>query len=359
MEPIRLLSIGEQTVEHLRKGIQEGRWSGRLPGVVRLAHECDVSTGVIRSALRKLEAEGVISSRGLGRSRSIMPPEEGGAPLSAVRVVIFLFDAPNESDAITWKLQRDLEFAGHTVTLAEKSQVQLNFNLASMIRMVEATTADAWIVISGSHELLTWFASRKIPTLALYGRTHGITIARTGPDKIPAFLDATRQLIAFGHRRIVIIALAGRRKPIPGTLERLTLEEMQANGIETGPYNFPDWEETPAGLNTLLENLFRTTPPTALIVYETAKLVAVMQFLARHKIDVPGQVSIIGTDADPAIDWCYPKVAHVKWDQSLLLRRILRWVSAVRKGTPDRNIINFPATFVPGGSIGPAPQGRR
>jgi hypothetical protein len=33
-------------------------------------------------------------------------------------------------------------------------------------------------------------------------------------------------------------------------------------------------------------------------------------------------------------------------------------VGAVRKGNPDRETINVPAVFVPGGSIGPAPTTR-
>lgn len=359
MEPIRLLSIGEQTVEHLRKGIQEGRWSGRLPGVVRLAKECDVSTGVVRSALRRLEVEGVISSRGLGRSRSVMSPEEGGAPLSALRVAILLYDSIGETSTILWEIQRNLEFTGYVVTIAEKSQNQLNFNLKNITRMVETTPADAWIVSAGSRELLTWFADQKIPSLALYGRSNGLALARTGPDKLPAYLDATRQVIALGHRRIVMITRAGRRKPVPGTLERLILAEMRANGIATGPYNLPDWEETPAGLNTLLENLFRTTPPTTLIIDEFPKLIATMQFLANHQIDIPGQVSLIFADFDKALDWCYPDIAQMKWDTSLVIRRVIRWVTAVRKGNPDRKTINVPANFVSGGSIGPVPQARR
>ena len=71
MHPIRLLSLAEQVAAHLRQGLNDGRWSGRLPGVLRLAVEFDVSTGVVRAALRQLEAEGLLSGRGLGRSRVI------------------------------------------------------------------------------------------------------------------------------------------------------------------------------------------------------------------------------------------------------------------------------------------------
>ena len=358
MQPIRLLSVGEQTVEHLRKGIQEGRWSGSLPGVVRLAEECDVSTGVVRGALRRLETEGVVTAGGLGRCRRIVPAEQGGTPLRSVRVGILFHDSDNE-DHLLREIQRDLEAAGHLVSIAKKSHGQLNQKIPSIIRMIKEMDVDAWIISAGSRELLEWFAGQRIPAMALYGRSGGLALARTGPDKAPAYLDAARQLIALGHRRIVLISLAGRRKPVPGTIERLFLEEMRSHGIETGPYNFPDWEETPEGFNALLENLFRSTPPTALLIDETPKLIAAIQFLARRHIDVPGQVSLVSPDFDKELSWCYPTIAHMKWNNGHIVRRVIRWVAAVRKGNPDRETINVPATFIPGGSIGPAPQTRR
>jgi DNA-binding LacI/PurR family transcriptional regulator len=356
MQPIRLLSVGEQTVEHLRKGIQEGRWSGRLPGVVRLAEECDVSTGVVRGALRRLETEGVITAGGLGRCRRIVPPEQGGTPLRSLRVGLLLHDSINDTDPILWEIQRDLEAAGHIIKITKKSQIQLNYKVSSIIRMVNETAVDAWIICAGSRELLEWFATQTIPSIALYGRSGGLALARTGPDKAPAYLDATRQLIALGHRRIVLITLAGRRKPIPGAIERMVIEEIRAHGIVTGPYNLPDWEETPEGFNALLESLFRTTPPTALIIDETQKLIAAMQFLARRHIDIPGQVSLVSPDFNKELSWCCPSMAHMEWNTGHIVRRVVRWVAAVRKGNPDRETINFPATFVSGGSIGPAPQ---
>ena len=42
------------------------------------------------------------------------------------------------------------------------------------------------------------------------------------------------------------------------------------------------------------------------------------------------------------------------WDNAFIVRRVVRWVNAVRKGKPDRRVINILAEFVPGGSIGPA-----
>ena len=358
MKPIRILSVVEQTTEHLRKGLVEGHWSGRLPGVVRLAAECDVSTGVVRIALRQLAAEGLLTPRGPGRSRSIVPPEKGGAPLRSLRVGILLYDARPDTSPDVHQIQHDLEAAGHGVFFSKKSQSQLKHRVANITRLVKDTLADAWIVVSGSHDLLEWFAAQTVPCLALYGHSEGLPLARTGPDKVPALLDATRQLIALGHRRIVLIGRSDRRKPTPGTVERTFLAELTAHGITPGPYNLPDWEETPKGFADLLDKLFRVTPPTALIIDETPRLIATMQFLARCHIGIPGQVSLISPDSDPVLNWCTPPIAQIKWDPALIVRRVVRWVAAVRQGTADREIINFPAEFIPGGSIGPAPPSR-
>jgi hypothetical protein len=42
----------------------------------------------------------------------------------------------------------------------------------------------------------------------------------------------------------------------------------------------------------------------------------------------------------------------MRWDNRPIVRPVVRWVAAVRRGKPDRKSINFPAEFIPGGSIG-------
>ncbi len=57
------------------------------------------------------------------------------------------------------------------------------------------------------------------------------------------------------------------------------------------------------------------------------------------------------------LDWCHPGFAHMRWDPKPVIRRVVRWVDAVRKGKPDRKIIRFPVEFIPAGSIGPVWKG--
>jgi len=360
MLPVPRPSVPELTAAHLREGLRMGRWSGTLPGAARLAKQLDVAPATIRAALRLLEADGLITGRGLGRSRSIASSTtEAVAPplrLAILRYGASRTDNPQTSAVLT-EIIHSLEAAGHTAFLSERSQIDLRQDLGRIVREMEKTPADAWVIVSGSRELLEWCATQPLPCLALYGRTGGLALARTGPDKVPAYRAATRELLALGHRRIVLIARAARRMPTPGSSERAFLEELASHGVVTGSYNLPDWEESPEGFSNLLERLFLHSPPTALIVQEAARYIAAAEFLARRGIKVPQKVSLISPDDDPLFAWCHQGIAHMRWYDAPIVRRVVRWVNDVRKGKPDRKEINFPAEFVPGGSIGPVWKG--
>ncbi len=302
----------------------------------------------------------LLNGRGLGRSRSIAT-RAAGAPAPPLRVAILRHDArlsdnPQTSLVLT-EIMHSLEAAGHEVFFCKKSQIELKHDARRLTRQLAEVQADAWVVESGSRPLLQWCSAQPTPCLALYGRTGDLPLARTGPDVVPAYRAATRHLLALGHRRIVLIMSAKHRQPHLSKSALAYLEELTAHGVPTGDYNLPDWEETPEGFSRLLENLFKNTPPTALIIDEIPHFFAAVAFCTRHGIRVPEKVSLVSTDCVGVLDWCHPGFAHLRWDNARIVRRVVRWVAAVRKGNPDRKTINFLAEFVPSGSTGPADAG--
>lgn len=358
MLPVPRQSLPEQVAAHLRVGIERGRWRAPFPGVPQLSGELDVGRHTVRRALAILEKEGVLDGQGHGRSRSINTLGAAAAAQRPLRINILRYDAramesPQATVVIT-EIAHSLEAAGHQVIYLKKSQNELKHDVSRLSRQLAKTPADAWVVESGTYPLLEWCAAQSIPCFALYGRTEGLPLARTGPDTVSAYGDATRQLIALGHRRIVSIVREGFRKPLPGDCEKAFLGELKAHGIQTGTYNLPDWEETPEGFGRLFESLFKSTPPTALIIDETCWFLAALAFLVRRGIRVPEQVSLVSGECESILDMCHPQFAHMHWDNRLIVRRVVRWVDAVREGRADRRIINIAAEFVPGGSIGPA-----
>jgi DNA-binding LacI/PurR family transcriptional regulator len=361
MEPMRRMSISELAAEHLRTGLQSGRWGGILPGVARLAQDLDVSRQTLRTALRQLEAEGLLSGRGLGRSRGITAAGTATASQRPLRVAILRHDARLtdnlQTSMVLTEITHSLQAAGHVVGYCKKSQIESNHHVPRLIHHLKETQADAWVVESGSRPLLEWCSTQATPCLSLYGRTGDLPLARVGPDTLSAYRTAVRHLLALGHRRIVLIINAAHRKPSPGKTARVFLETLSAHGVPTGDYNLPDWEDTPEGFSRLLESLFKSTPPTALIIDELPHFFAALAFFLRRGIQVPSQLSLVSSDNDAMLDWCPPGFAHLRWDDRLIVRRVVRWVNSVRAGEAHRKNIYIPTEFVPGGSVGPVCKG--
>jgi DNA-binding LacI/PurR family transcriptional regulator len=220
--------------------------------------------------------------------------------------------------------------------------------------MVEAADADAWVVCAGSREVLEWFCSQPTPAFAFAGRMEGLPMAGTKPDKVPAYVDVARQLVDLGHNRICLLAQSARRLPEPGRTELAFLDELESLGIQTGDYNLPNWEDGIEGFHQVLDSLFGVTAPTALILDEAHLYIAAQQFLLNRGIRVPQDVSLVCTDGDPNFAWCEPSIAHIDWDRSLIVRRIVRWANNVARGKDDLSQTPIPAEFISGGTVGPA-----
>lgn len=327
-----------------------------MPGRDELAKVLGVSGKTVEAALRQLQHEGLLASQGPGRRRRIMSREN--APSTTLRIAILTFEPLALTESYVIEMQHILNKAGHSAFFAAKSLAEMDFDVKKVSRMAKETKADAWVVISASREILSWFAAQPSPVFTLFGRRRGLDIAGAGPEKAPALISITRQLVGLGHRRIVLLTRKARRLPIPGECENYFLEELAANGIPPSPYNLPDWEETVEGLHKVLMSLFQVTPPTALIIDESPFFLAALQFCARMHLQVPEDVSLISTDDDTHFAWFTPSVAHISWDRKLVMRGIERWAANVSRGKQDHRQAFTKAAFVEGGTMGPAKTAR-
>jgi DNA-binding LacI/PurR family transcriptional regulator len=353
MNPIRLLSAAEQVAGQLRAGILEQRLVGEMPGIHQLAAGLLVNHKTVKAALGVLEKEGLLVPQGAGRRRRIVFPQ-GGARTSSLRVALLNYDPLDRIPGYTTELMHILVEAGHAAFFSGKSLSELGMDLGRIVRHVEETKADAWVVNAGSRELLEWLASGKTPAFAMFGRRRGVPLAAAGPDKPPAYGAVTRRLIELGHNRIVLLARRERRLPKPGASERAFLATMKAHGILTGAYNLPDWDETVDGFHELLRSLFEHTPPTALIIDEAPFFFAARQFLMSRGLRVPEDVSLVCADGDPYFHWNKPAISHIRWDPEPVVRRIVRWADNIARGKEDTRQTLTKAEFVEGGTIGPA-----
>lgn len=331
----------------------EGRWRGTLPGRDRLAVELGCSHWTVEEAMQRLAKEGMLVSQGRGLRRRI--ELSGAMPRGrTLRVAILPYEKSDRKTDYLIELVHQLQKAGHDASFVAKNMRELGMNVSRIARFVSGTEADAWVVISGPRDVLEWFAAQATPAIAMFGRFRQVAIAGTAPSKTSASIELVERLVKLGHRRIVSVVREERRKPTLGTLDRLFLDELRKHGIETGAYNLPDWRESPAGLQKLLDTLFQHTPPTALLLDEPALFIAARDHLARRGIVAPRDVSLVCYDYDIVFDWCIPAITHVAWDAQPLIRRVVKWADNISRGKNDRRVSSTDAKLVIGGTIGPA-----
>jgi len=354
MSKLRLLSAVEQVAEHLKGGLAAGVWRGEMPGVVALAEELGVNHKTVEAALRLLERDGLLANQGARRPRCIRSAA-GDLARSSLRIGILLHEAGDRRTDYMVEFRHQLIEHGHAPFVGRRTLSDLGMDVDKVAAFVARTPADGWVVMSAPRGVLEWFAAQPVPFFGLFGLIRRLQYAGAGPDKTPAYIEVARTLLGHGHRRIVLLARPQRRLPIPGHPERHLLRTMGEAGIEVSDYHFPYWEDTRDGFHHCLGELFRATPPTALVVQEPVLFAAVQQFLAARGIRVPHDVSLVCDDPDPAFGWQTPTVAHIRWDSRPCVRRIVRWADHIASGKPDRRRTLSKAEFVPGGTIGPVP----
>jgi DNA-binding LacI/PurR family transcriptional regulator len=348
-------SVAEQVAEVLREGLRQGRWQGNMPGRIKLAAELGVNHKTANAALKILECEGMLVSRGAGREREIVLAEELSTP-SSLRIRILLYEENDAHHEIIVQLGFRLKEGGHHVAYADKTLTGLHFDVKRVARMVEKDDADAWVIMAGSRPVLEWFAARPVPAFALFGRQSQLPLASLANLKSPAVAEALRKLVDMGHHRIVLLVREERRKPTPGMSERRFLEELESLGIRTGAYNLPDWDDDRRSFHRCLDSLFRHTPPSALMIGEPALFFATQQHLANKGLAVPRDVSLIALDDHPSFEWFDPEVSHIRTETRRYVPRVVQWAGNVAKGKKDIRETLIRGEFIVGGTIGPVPD---
>jgi DNA-binding LacI/PurR family transcriptional regulator len=275
-----------------------------------------------------------------------------------LRIAVLLFDPADAGCAYFVDWNHRLSVAGHVSFFARKTLCELDMDVARLAKMVRDEQADGWAVVAAPAQILEWFVQERIPAFALFGRRQGVDLAGAGPDKLVALRQMVDRLVELGHRRIVMVTHKLRRLPELGLFEREFIHALQARGLQTGPYNLPDWDNNAKDLHRCLEGLFRFSPPTAIIADEVPQYFAVMQFCLSRGLRVPKDVSMVCNDSDSSFGLFDSMPARIVWDPDPVIRHLLRWADALSKGRDMRRQVVTPSKFMDGGSVGPVAQGK-
>ena len=79
------------------------------------------------------------------------------------------------------------------------------------------------------------------------------------------------------------------------------------------------------------------------------------QFLLNRGLRVPQDLSLICMHQAPYFRRYQPAISHVRWNDQLIVNRIVRWAKNISHGKEDTRQTRIDAEFIEGGTVGPAP----
>lgn len=353
------VSLVDMTVEVMREGLRSGRWRSRMPGQLKLAKELGVSRKTLAAAIARLVEEGVISASG-ERKAVAVPEAPTRARSRSLRVAVLILqpmeDLAAEARQGLQDLLMELHLDGHVGRLVSYPKGKDTHKTGYLPRLVEEAAVDAWLIHNGTVEVLKWFAGSGVPVMAMGGRIQDIPIAGVGTG-VKAFVPTVvRRLVGLGHRRIVLISPRAWRLPEPASTIVEFRRELEAAGIRPSEYHTPDWEETPEGLFKLLDELFRVTPPTAVLCWAMNTPYGVQSWLKGRGLRIPEDVSIVSIWDDGVYAWYSPglRIACMESSDEAVRRRMRDWLRGVAAGKNDLTQHLVKPELDEGNSIGPA-----
>ncbi|MCU0749196.1 MAG: substrate-binding domain-containing protein [Akkermansiaceae bacterium] len=358
MHTFRRESLETQVANHLKDRIRAGEIQGELEGEPALAAQLGVSRGVLRAALAMLSGEGWLEEGGQGRPRKVANRSQ--SPMEGSLRIGLLLELPlNEEVAfiqyLYLSIMQELERAGHVyaVITCSTSPKSKRLDRKRIRKKIDTTQVDAWIVGSVDRDMLEWLSERPEPVLALGGRCEGLSVACCYADLTAPMCETVDALVNAGHTRCVMIAANWRRKPKPGPTPAAFIRRMtERAGDVSLSFHLPEWDDTPEGLERILESLFRVTPPTAIITLDPSHCVAVLMFLGNRGLSVPRDVSVICTCPDPYLAFSSTKLSYFDWPLDQQVKHTLKWIGEVSRGQQTRGIKVLHARLIRGGGIG-------
>jgi DNA-binding LacI/PurR family transcriptional regulator len=199
---------------------------------------------------------------------------------------------------------------------------------------------------SSARELATLAAT--VPIVAVARRTRGVDAVRS--DDTAGATMAVEHLRSLGHRRIAY--LDGGRAAGGAERRRGYVGAMRAAGLEATilPGGLTEREGADAA-NALLD---RGEPlPSAIFAFNDRCALGVLDVLVRRRIDVPGQVSVVGFDDSPLARLAHIDLTTVRQDTADLARTAVgRLVARLDENMASTDAVDMvvPPTLVVRGS---------
>jgi DNA-binding LacI/PurR family transcriptional regulator len=170
---------------------------------------------------------------------------------------------------------------------------------------------------------------------------HSVMIAN-----VQASLDATRHLIALGHRRI---AYLGDRYGHQSDTERFAgyRQALEEAGFPFEPQLVAHGDGKPEGAETAMAVLLAfPQSPTAVFCYNDMSALGAMRRIRNHGLRIPDDISVVGFDDLYISQYLYPPLTTVRQPMRQMGRMAMETLLRIFAGAESGHDIKVPGELI-------------
>ncbi len=333
MHPYRP-KLADQVAAELQSAIVGGRWAEWLPQERQLARDFRVSRSTLREALTRLRDRGVIQTQS-GEGHRIAQGKRPPATATPQHVNLLMPEGLDELRPITarWldELRAQLAARGQALRLVESRAAFSSRPATALERLVQHDSPACWVLRLSTRPMQEWFALHQRPCVVAGTCFPGITLPFVDRDHHAACRHAIGRLVAAGHRRVALLVPAAQKA---GDVEsEKGFREGTASAGLGDTATVLRLPNDAGGIDRILGRLLAAAPaPTALLVTQPEIYLTAFSSLARRRLRVPDDVSLVSCAHDSFLDHLVPQPTGYRIAPRIFAARVLRLVVEVIEG---------------------------
>lgn len=324
----------DQILKVLRERIASGDWGEYIPSERALAERMKVGRTTLRQAIARLEKDGVIEAGQRGRRRKIIGTPSNPEARHSRRAVLL---TPYDPHRLSSFLLREVDvlrrcFNQAQIRLDTLSSKAYNVENCSNIlqRLTHLESADLWMLQMAPYQVHKWFDQhREIPSMAIGYTFPDMSLPFATENNVAAARHAVGMLSGRGHRSIALLI---PESTLAGDVAMRSVMEKTSESLGVR-FRAIVYRNVPNDLCKRVDEVLEIDDrPTALITTMTTNVMTCISHLARRRMAVPDDISIVSILDDPSLDNIVPEVTRYTVNEDAFMRQVFTMAEKIMDG---------------------------